>query len=220
MARAPAPTAPTAAMVAAPVRVVSTLALPVRRKSSSASRRTRSSRRCSPIRGSRARPTSIDKRSCRCSRMAKSTEGEDKVQAGQSLTELPIVLVLFVVLTFGIVDAGRLIYAYNVVSSSAREGVRYAVVRGGTSGREATTADVTAYVQSKTAGIPVAVTATWNPDNQPGSTVAVTVTNAFAPIAPFPFVPKSINLTSTSNMDLPLSTCGIAMGTATRESYA
>jgi len=132
--------------------------------------------------------------------MAKSTEGEDKVQAGQSLTELPIVLVLFVVLTFGIVDAGRLIYAYNVVSSSAREGVRYAVVRGGTSGREATTADVTAYVQSKTVGIPVAVTATWNPDHQPGSTVAVTVTNAFAPIAPLPFVPKRINLTSTSSM--------------------
>src|SRR6184192_1393832 len=196
MARAPAPTAPTAAMVAAPVRVVSTLAPPVRRKSSSASRRTRSSRRCSPIRGSRARPTSIDKRSCRCSRMAKGTEGEDKAQAGQSLAELPIVLVL----TFGIVDAGRLIYVYNVVSSSAREGVRYAVVRGGTSGREATTADVTAYVQSKTVGTPVAVTATWNPDHQPGSTVAVTVTSAFAPIAPFPFVPKSINLSSTSNM--------------------
>ena len=132
--------------------------------------------------------------------MAKGFEAEDKAQAGQSLTELPIVLVLFVVLTFGIVDAARMIYAYNVVSSSAREGVRYAVVRGGTSGREATTADVTAYVQSKTVGIPVAVTATWNPDHQPGSTVAVTVTNAFAPIAPFPFVPKSINLTSTSNM--------------------
>src|SRR2546426_2791104 len=169
MSRAPAPTAPTAAMVAAPVRVVSTLALPVRRKSSSASRRTRSSRRCSPIRGSRARPTSIGKRSCRCSRMAKGMEGEDKAQAGQSLTELPIVLVLFVVLTFGIVDAGRLIYTYNVVSSSAREGGRYAGVRGGTSGRDATTADITAYVQSKTAGIPDNVAATWNPAHQPGT---------------------------------------------------
>src|SRR6266480_2640114 len=91
--------------------------------------------------------------------------GQERAQHGQSLTELPIALVLFLVLTFGIVDAGRLIYAYNVVSLSAREGVRWAVVRGGTSGRDATTADITAYVQSKTVGIPVAVTATWNPNN-------------------------------------------------------
>src|SRR5437899_4839992 len=202
MARAPAPTAPTAAMVAAPVRVVSTLAPPVRRKSSSASRRTRSSRRCSPIRGSRARPTSIDKRSCRCSRMATGTDGEDKAQAGQSLTELPIALVLFLVLAFGIVDAGRLIFAYNVVSASAREGVRWAAVRGGASGSAASKADIQSFVQSKTVGVPVTVDATWLPDgnNQPGSTVVVTVTNPFAPIAPLPLVPKSINLTSTSRM--------------------
>ena len=36
--------------------------------------------------------------------------------------------------------------------------------------------------------------------NQPGSTVMVTVTNAFAPIAPLPLVPKTIKLTSTSRM--------------------
>src|SRR2546429_3428787 len=201
MARAPARTAPTAAMVAAPARVVSTIAAPVRRKSSSASRRTRSSRRSSPIRGSRARPTSIDKRSCRCSRMEKGMEGRDNAQ-GQALTELPIVLVLFVVLTFGIVDAGRLIYAYNVVSSSASEGVRWAAVRGGTSGRTASKADIQDFVQSKTVGVPVTVDVSWLPDsnNQPGSTVVVTVTNDFAPIAPLPLVPKTIKLASSSRM--------------------
>jgi len=48
----------------------------------------------------------------------------------------------------------------------------------------------------------VTVDATWLPDgnNQPGSTVVVTVTYAFAPIAPLPLVPKTINLTSTSRM--------------------
>ena len=54
-------------------------------------------------------------------------------QTGQSLLELSIAVVLFFVLVFGVVDAGRLIYAYNVVSASAREGVRYAAVRGGMS---------------------------------------------------------------------------------------
>ena len=122
------------------------------------------------------------------------------VERGQSLAELPIVIVLFLVVTFGIVDAARLIYAYNAVSSSSREGVRWAVVRGGTSGRAATEADITTFVQSKTVGTPVNVTVTWTPDNQPGSTVAVKVTNAFAPIAPLPLVPKTINLTSTSKM--------------------
>ncbi len=128
--------------------------------------------------------------------------GQERAQAGQSLTELPIALVLFLVLSFGIVDAGRLIYAYNAVSLSAREGVRWAAVRGGTSGRPASKADIQDFVQGKTVGVPVTVDVSWIPDgnNQPGSAVVVTVTNAFAPIAPLPLVPRSINLTSKSRM--------------------
>ncbi len=128
--------------------------------------------------------------------------GRERAQHGQSLTELPIALVLFLVLTFGIVDAGRLIYAYNVVSLSAREGVRWAAVRGGTSGRTASKADIQDFVQSKTVGVPVTVDVSWLPDsnNQPGSTVVVTVTNDFAPIAPLPLVPKTIKLASSSRM--------------------
>jgi Flp pilus assembly protein TadG len=128
--------------------------------------------------------------------------GRGRAQAGQSLTELPIALVLFLVLAFGIVDAGRLIYAYNAVSLSAREGVRWAAVRGGASGHAASTADIRDFVQSKTVGVPVTVDVSWLPagNNQPGSTVLVTVTNAFAPIAPLPLVPKTINLTSKSRM--------------------
>ncbi len=89
-----------------------------------------------------------------------------------------------------------------MVSSSAREGVRWAAVRGGASGYAASKADIQSFVQSKTVGVPVTVDATWLPDsdNQPGSSVVVTVTNDFAPIAPLPFVPKTIKLTSTSRM--------------------
>jgi len=133
--------------------------------------------------------------------MAKDMTGQGR-ESAQSLTELPIVLVLFLVLTFGIVDAGRLIYAYNAVSLSAREGVRWAAVRGGTSGRTASKADIQDFVQSKTVGVPVTVDVSWLPDsnNQPGSTVVVTVTNDFAPIAPLPLVPKTIKLASSSRM--------------------
>ena len=134
--------------------------------------------------------------------MAKDTaeRGLERAQAGQSLAELPIVLVLFLVVMFGIVDGSRLILAYNTVSLSAREGVRYAVVRGASSGRRASEADIAAFVQSKTVGVPVDVEVTWNPDSNPGSTVVVQVTNVFTPVAPFPLVPRSVNLTSRARM--------------------
>jgi len=123
-------------------------------------------------------------------------------QTGQSLTELAIVLPLFLVVTFGIIDASRLIYAYNAVSLSAREGVRWAVVRGATSGRPASAADVSNFVRSMSAGVPVDVSVSWDPpgNNQPGSAVVVTVQNDFATITRFPGVPSSIKLASTSRM--------------------
>lgn len=133
-------------------------------------------------------------------RTALRDQGQERAQAGQSLTELPIVLVLFLVVTFGIVDAGRLIFMYNTVSLSAREGVRYAVVRGSASGHAATADDITAYVQSKTVGLPVTVDQDFWPDgnNDPGSSVKVTVHSTFSAVTPF--VPGTINLTSTSRM--------------------
>ena len=133
--------------------------------------------------------------------MATTERRLEREQAGQSLAELSIVLVLFLVLLFGIVDAGRLIFAYNAVSAGAREGVRWAVVRGATSPLgTATKDDIKAFVQNSTVGTTVDVDATWTPDKQPGSTVAVMVTSPFSPIAPFPMVPKTLTLSSTSSM--------------------
>ena len=133
--------------------------------------------------------------------MATTERGLEREQAGQSLAELSFVLVLFLVLLFGIVDAGRLIFAYYAVSAGAREGVRWAVVRGATSPLgTATKDDIKAFVQNSTVGTTVDVDATWTPDSLPGSTVAVTVTSPFSPIAPFPMVPKTLTLSSTSSM--------------------
>src|SRR5439155_20116088 len=103
---------------------------------------------------------------------------------GQALAELAIVIGLLVMVMFGILDAGRLIYNYCAVSFSAREGVRWAIVRGATSGRSASAADVSNYVQSMSMGVPVNVSVSWSPDNQPGSAVLRTVQNDFPAIAP------------------------------------
>ena len=118
--------------------------------------------------------------------------------SGQALTEISIVIVLFVILAFGIIDAGRLMYNYNAVSFVAREAVRWAVVRGATSGHVATVADVQNYAQSMSMGVPVNVDVTWNPDNQPGSAVVVTVRNDFSSMTPF--VPSPMHLASSSRM--------------------
>jgi Flp pilus assembly protein TadG len=68
---------------------------------------------------------------------------------GQALVEFALVLPLLLLMVFGIVDAGRLIYAYNTVSNSARNGARVAIVNQSTSGAE--TCDTTATTPGATA---------------------------------------------------------------------
>ena len=51
-----------------------------------------------------------------------------KARRGQALVEFALVLPVFLLLIFGIVDAGRLIYTYNTVANAAREGARVAIV--------------------------------------------------------------------------------------------
>jgi Flp pilus assembly protein TadG len=47
---------------------------------------------------------------------------------GQALVEFALVLPILLLMIFGIVDAGRLIYTYNTVSNAARDGARVAIV--------------------------------------------------------------------------------------------
>jgi hypothetical protein len=51
---------------------------------------------------------------------------------GQALMEFALVLPVFVVMTMGVVDVGRVIWATTSLNAAAREGARYAIVHGGT----------------------------------------------------------------------------------------
>jgi TadE-like protein len=65
---------------------------------------------------------------------------------GQALVEFALVIPLFLLLIFGIVDAGRLIYAYNTVANSARNSARVAIVNQSTTGTDTCdTMDATVY---------------------------------------------------------------------------
>lgn len=57
-----------------------------------------------------------------------------KGRAGQALVEFALVLPILLLFIFGIVDAGRLIYTYNTVANSARDGVRVAIVNQSATG--------------------------------------------------------------------------------------
>ncbi len=60
-------------------------------------------------------------------------------QHGQSLVETALVLPVFLLILFGLIDVGRLVYTNSMVSQAAREGARVAAVQARWIG--ATTAD-------------------------------------------------------------------------------
>ena len=98
-------------------------------------------------------------------------------QEGTAMVEFAAVSVVFLMLLFGVIEFGLAAWQVNSASSDAREGARYAVVRGANSGRTATPDSVANFVKSRTTLDPskVRVYVTWTPDKRPGSLVTVSV---------------------------------------------
>lgn len=141
-------------------------------------------------------------------------------EEGAALVETAISLVLLLTFMFGILEVSLMLYTYHFVSEAAREGTRYALVRGYDctgfpSACPAAPADIQTYVKGLSyPGIdPSKMTVTvsyaayptgtnCSPSalcNNPGNTVKVQVSYAF----PFsiPFVPaNTVNMSSTSQM--------------------
>jgi Flp pilus assembly protein TadG len=143
-------------------------------------------------------------------------------ECGSSLVEFALSSVVLFTLVFGVMAMCLALYTYHFVSDAAREGTRYAIVRGSScstygnfgSACPVTSAQVQTYVQGL--GFPginssdMTVTTAWpttgstcspsvTPCNNPGNLVKVTVTYAF-PLS-IPFVsPSLLTLTSSSQM--------------------
>jgi Flp pilus assembly protein TadG len=126
-------------------------------------------------------------------------------ETGSEMVEFALVLSILFMFLFGIMDLSRALYAYHFVANAAREGTRYAMVRGATcksypTACPASANDVQSYLKKVPAGIDssaLTVTTTWTPDNEPGDTVQVQVQYNFRFI--LPFLPKSsVLMTSTS----------------------
>jgi Flp pilus assembly protein TadG len=103
---------------------------------------------------------------------------------GQSLVEFALASVLFFMVVFGTIEFGRAVWQYNMMSDLAQQGARWAAVHGGSSASPATAAQLQTFVQGRSPGFTVTVTATpVDPSAvSPGGTIVVQVTSSFSPV--------------------------------------
>ena len=100
-------------------------------------------------------------------------------RSGTAFIEFGILASIFITLSFGIIDFGRMMWLNNTVEHVAAEGARYAAVRGSDKASPVDEDQVKTYVRDRATGIPAAdmdIDVTWSPNNNPGGSVIVVVT--------------------------------------------
>ena len=86
-------------------------------------------------------------------------------QRGQGLTEFAIVLPVFLMLVFAIIDLGRVVWALDNLANSAREGAHYASIHGNSK-------FVTCPTGPGLTGTPAVGCSPWSPDSKEPTRVA------------------------------------------------
>jgi hypothetical protein len=135
--------------------------------------------------------------------------------AGNALVEFALAQVIILTVLFGVIDMGRALYAYNWVANAARQGTRFAMVRGAgctkfPSGCPAHASDIEAYVDSTAIALDVSKVGVTSLCFVTGSAIGtappcgaggpayiqVTVTYDFKMVSPF--IPLAWRMTSVS----------------------
>lgn len=125
-------------------------------------------------------------------------------ERGSALVEGAFVITIVLLVVFGMIQFSYVVFGYNAVVYSARAGTRYAAVHGSSSPAPCSAATVQTQVLNQLPGVPasaVTVTTTWTPDNKPGSTVKVTVSANFSPMAKL-VMRQGVTLSSSSQMTI------------------
>ena len=100
-------------------------------------------------------------------------------QHGQSVVEMALLLPAFLLLVLGMLDLGRAVYTYNVLSNAVRDGCRVAIVDSNTNA-----AVIQAVRQSAVAVNLSPANVTISGARTPGSTVTVSALFVFQPVTP------------------------------------
>lgn len=133
-------------------------------------------------------------------------KGEGEGEGGQSLVEFALVLPIFLLVLFAIVDFGMAFHAWIAVTNSAREGARLGAVRGSATEIEQRVWDTTGTLDQDK----LTVTVT-NAEGDPGDSVIVDVSYAYSLMTPVAdimalvsggAISDSLTLSSTADMRL------------------
>jgi Flp pilus assembly protein TadG len=124
--------------------------------------------------------------------------------SGQTTIEFALTATVLFMMFFGIILLSWDVYQYNMVSSAAREAVRYAIVHSPTGPNPATTAQIQQVainyapaLKLTTSDVAVSFPADVNLPSKTDAEVAITYPYKFQ----IPFLPAiSVTLTSTSHM--------------------
>jgi hypothetical protein len=129
-----------------------------------------------------------------------------KREDGQSLVEFALVIPIFLLVLFAIVDFGMAFHAWITVTNSAREGARIGSVRATSGEIEQRVRDTATSLEQ--ANLSVGVT---NAEGQPGESVEVDVSYDYSLMTPLAdllnmvsggVIPATLNLGSTADMRL------------------
>lgn len=124
------------------------------------------------------------------------------------MVESAIVMAVLLAIMFGIIDFGRALYTYSFVANAAREGARWAIVRGANCAEldhcpaQQGSTDIQPYVQSLSEGAtnPSNISANLNFPNGNGRGAVAEVTVSYPFKFMLPFMPSSFTMQSTSEM--------------------
>jgi len=131
---------------------------------------------------------------------------QSKGEGGQTLVEFTLVLPIFLLVMFAIVDFGMAFHAWITVTNSAREGARVGAVRATSGEIEQRVRDTATSLDQ--GELHVAVT---NAEGQPGGSVVVDVSYSYSMMTPLAdllnlvsggTIPATLTLSSTADMRL------------------
>jgi Flp pilus assembly protein TadG len=123
---------------------------------------------------------------------------------GANLVEFALISIPFLMITLGVIDFGRAIFAYSALAHGTREASRVAIVSGSTSNSPITQPQAEAIVRTRAVGLgggSLTVSLTPLPDLKPGSRVRIESTYAFQPLTTFA-IRTPITLRSRSEMTI------------------
>lgn len=125
-------------------------------------------------------------------------------QRGSAMIEMALIFPFYFCLVFGFVQFALILGGYNSAAFAARTAARYAIVHGSTATTPCTATDLQNIVDRQVLIAPassITVTSTWNPNNEPGSTILVKVSIQYGLFIPY-FTGRSITVASASIMTI------------------